>query len=92
MFFTVSTKNTHPDFSLEVYPGQFLVMAYSYGVGDIPYVSGAYTGIDPSCGQSMTVLNVLPDTPVSNLVINDWNWSCSGTADRVEKPDEVSLP
>jgi hypothetical protein len=92
MFFTVSTKNTHPDFSLEVYPGQFLVMAYSYGVGDIPYVSGAYTGIDPSCGQSMAVLNVLPDTPVTNLVINDWNWSCSGTADRVEKPDEVSLP
>ena len=92
MFFTVSTKYTHPDFSLDVYPGQYYALAYSYGVGDIPYVSGAFTGVDPSCGQPMRVLDVLPDTPVINLVINDWNWSCSGTAPRQEKPEEVSLP
>jgi len=92
MFFTVSTKKTHPDFSLDVYPGQYYALAYSYGVGDVPYVSGAFTGVDPSCGQQMAVLNVLPDTPVINLVINDWNWSCGGTVERLEKPEEVSLP
>jgi hypothetical protein len=92
MFFTVSTKNTHPDFSLDVYPGQYYILAYSDGIEDVPYVSGAFTGIEPSCGQPMAVLNVLPDTPVTNLVINDWNWSCGGTAERLEKPEEVSLP
>lgn len=92
MFFTVSTKNTHPDFTLDVYPGQYYVMAYSYGVGDVPYVSGAFTGVEPSCGQPMAVLNVLADTPVTNLIINDWNWSCGGTAGRLEKPEEISLP
>ena len=92
MFFTVSTKNTHPDFTLDVYPGQYYVMAYSYGVGDVPYVSGTFTGVEPSCGLPMAVLNVLPDTPVVNLMINDWNWSCGGTAKRLEKPEEISLP
>ncbi len=92
MFFTVSTMNTHPYFSLDVDPGQYYVLAYSFGVQDVPYVSGAFTGVEPSCGQPMAVLNVLPDTPVTNLVINDWNWSCGGTAERLEKPEEVSLP
>ena len=92
MFFTVSTKNTHPDFSLDVYPGQYYALAYSYGIGDVAYVSGAFTGVEPSCGQPMIVLNVLPGTPVTNLVINDWNWSCGGIAERLEKPEEVSLP
>lgn len=92
MFFTVSTKVTHPNFSLDVYPGQYYAVAYSYGVGDVPYVSGAFTGVDPSCGQPMAVLNVLPAEPITNLVINDWNWSCGGTAERMEKPEEVSLP
>jgi hypothetical protein len=92
MFYIVSTKNTHPDFSLDVYPGQYYALVYSYGVEDVAYVSGAFTGVELSCGQSMTVLNVLPDTPVTNLVINDWNWSCGGTAERLEKPKEVSIP
>jgi len=92
MFLTVSTKNTHPDFSIDVFPGEYHVLAYSYGVGDVPYVSGAYTGIDPSCGQPMAVLEVLPDKPLSGVIINDWNWSCGGTAERLEKPEEVSLP
>jgi hypothetical protein len=92
MFYTVSTKNTHPDFSVDVYPGQYYALAYSYGVEGVAYVSGAFTGVEPSCGQPMTVLNVLPDTPITNLVINDWNWSCGGTAERLEKPEEVSLP
>jgi len=92
MFFTVSTMNTHPYFSLDVDPGQYYVLAYSFGVQDVPYVSGAFTGVEPSCGQPMAVLNVLPDTPVTNLVINDWNWSCGETAERLEKPEEVSLP
>ncbi len=92
MFFTVSTKNTHPNFSLDVYPGQYYALAYSYGVGDVAYVSGAFTGLEPSCGQPMAVLNILPDSPITNLMINDWNWSCGRTAERLEKPEEVSLP
>ncbi|MDO9546490.1 MAG: hypothetical protein Q7J07_07045, partial [Pelolinea sp.] len=92
MFYTVSTEKSNLSFSLNVFPGQYYILAYSYGVGDVPYVTGAYTGSDPSCGQPMAVINVLPDTPVSNLVINDWNWSCGGTAKRLEKPEEVSLP
>jgi len=92
MFFTVSTMNTHPYFSLDVDPGQYYVLAYSFGVQDVPYVSGAFTGVEPSCGQPMAVLNVLPDTPITNLVINDWNWSCEGTAERLEKPEDVSIP
>jgi len=92
MFFTASTMNTHPYFSLDVDPGQYYVLAYSFGVQDVPYVSGAFTGVDPSCGQPMAVLNVLPDTPITNLVINDWNWSCEGTAERLEKPEDVSIP
>ena len=92
MFYTVSTLNTHPYFSLNVDPGQYYVLAYSFGVQDVPYVSGAFTGVEPSCGQPMAVLNVLPDTPITNLVINDWNWSCEGTAERLEKPEDVSIP
>ena len=92
MFFTVSTMNTHPYFSLDVDPGQYYVLAYSFGVQDVPYVSGAFTGVEPSCGQPMAVLNVLPDTPITNLMINDWNWSCEGTAERLEKPEEISIP
>lgn len=92
IFLTVSTKDTHPDFSIDLFPGEYHVLAYSYGVGDVPYVTGAYTGVDPSCGQETAVLKVLPGKPVSGVTINDWNWSCGGTAERLEKPEEVSLP
>lgn len=92
LWHTVSTKTTHPNFTIEIYPGEYHVLAYSYGVGDVPYVSGAYTGVDPSCGNEMAVLHVLPDKPLSDVIINDWNWSCGGTASHIEKPEEVSLP
>ena len=92
VFYTISTQPENLNFSIDIVPGQYYALAYSYGVGDIPYVMGAYTGIDPSCGQPMAVLNVLPFTPASNILINDWNWSCGGTANRLEKPEEVSLP
>jgi len=91
-FYSVSTRETHPNFSIAVYPGQYFVMAYAYGVGDVPYVSAAYTAADPSCGQSMAILNVRADTPVDGIVINDWNWSCGGNAHRIDKPPSVSLP
>ena len=91
-FYSVSNQPEDLSFSMDVYPGQYYALAFSYGIGDIPYVTGAYTGNNPSCGQAMAVLNVLPDTPVKNLSINDWNWSCGGTAERLEKPEEVSLP
>lgn len=92
LWFMASTLENHPNFSIDVLSGEYYVMAYSYGVGDVPYVSAAYTGIDPSCGQKMAVLKASSGKPLSGVKINDWNWSCGGDALRLEKPEEVSLP
>ena len=92
LFYYAFTQSDDLSFSLKVIPGQYYLTAYAYGVGDVPYVTGAYTGIDPSCGQQTAILNILPDKPVTNVIINDWNWSCGGTAERIEKPEEVTLP
>ena len=91
-WYTVSTELTHPYFSMDVLPGDYYVLAFAHGVGETPFVSGAFTGVDPSCGNAMAVLNVLPGKPISGLHINDWNWSCDGTAGRMEKPEEIALP
>ena len=87
-----NTAGTHPEFSLEVVPGSYYLFAYAQGVGEVPYVSAAFTGLDPSCGQPMQYIVVEPGKSVSDVLINDWNWSCGGTAERFEKPVEVPLP
>jgi len=92
MWYTTETSSESAAFTIEVLPGEYHVLAYSYGVGDIPYVEGAYTGINPSCGKAMGVLQILADKPVQDVIINDWNWSCEGTAQRLAKPEEVPLP
>jgi len=92
MWYTTETSSESATFTIEVLPGEYYLLAYSYGVGDIPYVEGAYTGINPSCGNAMAVLQVLADKPVQDVIINDWNWSCEGTAQRLAKPEEVPLP
>lgn len=92
MYYTIPTEPARLTFSLDVFPGQYYLLAYAQGIGDVPYVTGAYTGIAPSCGQPMAVLSILPDSPVTNILINDWNWSCGGNADRLPKPEEVPLP
>ena len=90
--FSTTTEGSHPNFSLDVVPGSYYVHAYAPGVGDVPYVSAAYTGQDPSCGQPLDYIVVLPDQPVTDVLINDWNWTCSGTAERFEKPENVQVP
>ncbi len=92
MWYSTETTAENPDFTIEVMPGEYYLLAYSYGVGDNPYVEGAYTGIDPSCGKPMAVLQVLADAPLEDVTINDWNWSCSGSTKRLAKPEEVPLP
>jgi len=92
MWYKTETTAQSAEFTIEVMPGEYYALAYAYGVGDIPYVDSAYTGIDPSCGNAMAVLKVLADSPIQNVKINDWNWSCSGSAERLEKPEEVPLP
>jgi hypothetical protein len=83
---------THPNYQMTVPPGDYHVVAYAQGVGDVPYVTGGYTGSDPSCGQELQVVHVAPETIVENIVIADWNWSCNGSAYRPDKPAEVPLP
>jgi len=92
MWYTTETIADSAAFTIKVMPGEYYALAYSYGVGDIPYVESAYTGIDPSCGNAMAVLQVLADKPLENVKINDWNWSCEGSTKRLAKPDEVALP
>jgi hypothetical protein len=83
---------THPYFEMTAPAGRHHVVAYAQGVGDVPYVTGGYTGANPSCGQELQVVNVPGGTTVEDIVIADWNWTCGGTAYRPEKPVQVPLP
>lgn len=82
----------HPYYQMTVSPGEYQVVAYAHGVGDIPYVEGGYTGQNPSCGKNLKTITVPPNGRVENIVIADWNWTCGGTAYRPVKPDGVPLP
>ncbi len=82
----------HPYYQMTVTPGRYQVVAYARGVGDVPYVTAGYTGQNPSCGQPLKTVNVDPNAAVENIVIADWNWSCSGTAYRPSKPAKVPVP
>ena len=86
------TTATHPNFQMTVTPGDYLVVAYGRGVGGVPYVAAGYTGMNPSCGQALALVNVPSNGFVEGIVIADWNWNCGGTAYRPPKPDEVPLP
>ena len=88
----IHTTLTHPYFQMTVPPGDYLVAAYAEGVGGVAYVTAGYTGMNPSCGQTLAIVNVPPNTTVNDIVIADWNWNCGGTAYRPAKPAEVPLP
>ena len=88
----IHTMATHPDYQMTVPPGRYQVVAYAEGVGDVPYVSGGYTGSNPSCGNALKIVEVKPNQRVDSVDIADWNWSCSGDAYRPAKPGEVPLP
>jgi hypothetical protein len=91
-FWWVDTTPTHPQFSLAVPAGRYHLVAYGRGVADVPYVTGGFTGENPSCGQDLLPIEAGPDEVVDEVVIADWNWVCGGTASRPEKPAEVTIP
>ena len=82
----------HPNFQMTVSPGDYQIVAYAHGVGDVPYVAGGYTGQNPSCGKNQNTITVAPNGKVENIVIADWNWVCGGTASRQPKPAGVPIP
>ena len=88
----VDTTPTHPEFSLSLPPGRYQLVAYGYGVADVPYVTGGYTGTNPSCGQELLEVLVEPGGSVTGVEIADWNWACGGTAYRPSKPADVPIP
>ncbi len=82
----------HPYYQMTVSPGEYQVVAFAQGVGDVPYVSGGYTGQNPSCGKNLKTVTMPPNGRLENIVIADWNWTCGGTAYRPAKPGGVPLP
>ncbi len=91
----VDTTPTHPNYEVQVPSGRYHLVAYGHGLPslpDLPYVAGAYTGMNPSCGQDLVEVAVGAGEVRSGVDIADWNWSCNGTAYRPAKPDEVSVP
>jgi len=82
----------HPNYQMTVPPGNYQVVAYAPGVDIVPYVTGGYTGSNPSCGKNLKTVVVPPNGHVENIVIADWNWTCGGTASRPSKPGGVPLP
>jgi hypothetical protein len=88
----IHTTPTHPNYRMTVTTGRYHVVAYARGVGDVPYVTGAYTGKNPSCGEPMATVTVSRSQHVQDVEIADWNWSCGGTASRPEKPADIPIP
>ncbi len=82
----------HPYYQMTITPGEYQVVAYAHGVGDIPYVTAGYTGQNPSCGKNLKTVTMGPNGRLENIVIADWNWTCGGTAYRPPKPSGVPLP
>ena len=92
LWWWIHTTLTHPNYQMTVPPGNYHVVAYAQGVGGVPYVTGAYTGQNPSCGVELKAVHVGPNQYLQGIDIADWNWSCGGDAYRPEKPAEVPLP
>jgi hypothetical protein len=88
----VHTTATHPAYQMTVTTGRYHVVAYAHGVADVPYVAGAYTGDNPSCGQPMATVTVARNEHIQGIDIADWNWTCGGTAFRHEKPSDIPIP
>jgi hypothetical protein len=86
------TALSHPNFQMTVTPGRYQIVAYAPGVGGVPYVTGGYTGSNPSCGLPLAEVTVAPNATVSGIQIADWNWTCGGDAYRPPKPADVPNP
>ena len=90
----IHSTPTHPYYSMTVPPGNYHVVAYARGVGDLPYVTGGYTGDNPSCGKELKIVTVTSNSSVENIVIADWNEfaPCGGDAYRPDKPASIPIP
>jgi hypothetical protein len=88
----IHTTPTHPNYQMTVTTGRYHVVAYAHGVGDVAYVTGAYTSKNPSCGEPMATVMVSRGQHVHGIEIADWNWSCGGTASRPDKPANIPIP
>jgi hypothetical protein len=90
----IHTTPTHPYYSMTVPPGNYHVVAYARGVGGLPYVTGGYTGSNPSCGNELKTVTVQSNGSTENIVIADWNEfaPCQGDAYRPEKPASIPIP
>jgi hypothetical protein len=77
---------------MTVTPGRYYVMAYARGISGMEIVNAGYTGLYPSCGQPLAIVTVAPNSQVTDIDINDWQQTCSGTAFRPDKPSDVPLP
>ena len=86
------TAHYYPEYQMTLPPGRYQVMAYAYNEDYTDYVSAAYTGKNPSCDEPLKDVIMPPNGIVDGIVITDWNWKCSGTAERPEKPAEIPIP
>ena len=86
------TAHYYPEYQMTLPPGNYHVMAYAYNEDYTSYVSAAYTGKNPSCDEPLKEVFMAPGGTVGGIVITDWNWKCSGTAERPELPAQVVLP
>lgn len=94
-YYWVDTTGTHPNYTLRVPAGRYHLAAYGHGLPSLPdlsYVAAGYTGMEPSCGQELVEIVIGAGEMRTGLDIADWNWSCSGTAYRPLKPDDVPVP
>ena len=82
----------HPYYQMTVPPGNYQVVGFAQGVGNVSYVAAGYTGQNPSCGKNLKTVTVPPNGKAENIVIVDWNWTCGGSAYRPDKPGGVPLP
>ena len=92
MYWHIQTKQGDSSFQVRVPPGNYQVVAYGAGVGDVPYVAAGYTGRPSSCGQPLKTITVEPGAGIGDIIIADWNWTCNGTAVRSDKPADILNP
>jgi len=91
-YWWVHSNPSDQSFQMTVTPGVYTIIAYGVGVGAEPYVSAAYSGNDPSCGNDPAAISVGSNQKIEGILINDWNWTCSGSAAHPFLPAGVPIP
>ncbi|NMB62045.1 MAG: hypothetical protein GYA18_06870 [Chloroflexi bacterium] len=91
-YWWVHTNTSDQSFQMTVTPGEYQIIAYGIGVGDETYVSAAYTGQVPSCGNEPANISIRSNQHVDGIIINDWNWLCGRNAKHPGIPANVPIP